>query len=138
MIRAILAVIAGVVSAIVVILIAEAIGALAAPSPAPPPNLTNAAAMREFLATLPWQSYAFILGAYVLGAAAGAIVAVRVSVNPDARTPWVVGGIMLAITIANLVALPHPAWFWVAAVLAISAGTILGRQLGPVGRPRAA
>jgi hypothetical protein len=130
MIRRVLAVIAGFVVSVIGIDLVEAIGALVAPVPAAP-NLANVTAMGVYLASKSWQSYAFDLGAYVLGTVAGVVVAASI-VRVRSRAVWVVGGLVLATTVANLVILPHPVWFSVAAVVAVALGAVLGMQLGPI------
>jgi hypothetical protein len=131
MLRSSLAVIAGFVVAMLGINLVEAIGALVAPAPAVP-DLSNEAAMRAFLADLPWRSYVFILAAYLIGTVLGVIAAASIVPNPRSRTTWIVGGLILVATCANLYILPHPAWFSVAALVAVGLGVVLGRQLGPI------
>ena len=130
MVRAVIAVIAGVVAAFAAILVVEAIGALAAPAGSAP-KLTDEAAMRAYLATLPLSAYAFVLAAYLVGSAVGGIVAGRIVGSRASRTVWVVGALVLAATVANLVMIPHPAWFSIAAVAAIVAGVAIAGQVGP-------
>jgi hypothetical protein len=132
MLRPIAAVIAGFVVAILGIDLVQAIGALVAPASSAPPDITNHAAMAEFLAGLPWKSYAFILAAYLLGTVAGVVVAASILPDPRSRTTWIVGGLVVVVTVANLLMLPHPVWFSVAAVVAVGLGVVLGRQLGPI------
>jgi hypothetical protein len=132
MIRSVLAVIAGFVVAIVGINLVEAIGALVAPAATVPPNLDDRAAMAAFLANLPWKSNAFILAAYLSGTVAGVVIAASIVPDRRSRTTWVVGGLVVFVTLVNLLMLPHPAWFSVAAFAAVVLGIVLGRQLGPI------
>ncbi len=122
MARAIVAVIAGILSAFVSILVIEAIGALVAPA-GPAPGLKDAEHMREYLSAMPVASYAFLLAAYVAGSSLGGIVAGRIMFDPASRCVWIVGGILLVTTVANLVMIPHPIWFSIASVVMIFVGT---------------
>ena len=123
MARAIVAVIAGLVAAFVSILVTEAVGALVVPAGVAP-SLKDAERMREYLAGLPLSAYAFIIAAYLIGSAVGGVVAARVVGRPSSRCVWVVGGLLLAVTMGNLVLIPHPLWFSIASVVAIFAGTV--------------
>ena len=117
-----MAVIAGVVSAFVSILLIEAIGALVAPAGVAP-DVKNVEAMRAYLLTLPLSAFAFLLLAYLVGSAVGGLVAARVMHNPASRCVWVVGGILLVTTLANLVLIAHPLWFSITAIVTIFVGT---------------
>jgi hypothetical protein len=130
MARALIAVVAGIIAAFVSILVIEALGALIAPAGVSP-SLKDADAMREYLKTLPLSAYAFVLGAYLFGSGIGGVVAARVARSPTSRCVWTVGGILLVTTIANLVLIPHPLWFSIAAVVAIFAGTVFASLAGP-------
>jgi hypothetical protein len=127
-VRGILAVIAGVVAAFVAILLVEALGALAAPA-GPAPALTDDAAMRAYLASLPWSAYAFVVAAYLVGSAIGGVVALKIVGDGASRTVWVTGALILAATVANLVMIPHPLWFTAASVGAVFVGTALARMV---------
>lgn len=122
MARAVVAVIAGLIAAFVSILVTEAVGALVAPAGVAP-SLKDVERMREYLANLPLSAYAFVLGAYLIGSAVGGVVAARIAGNPASRCVWIVGGLLLAVTVANLVLIPHPLWFSSASVIAVFAGT---------------
>ena len=120
--RAIVAVIAGVVSAFVTIVLVEALGALVAPAGVAP-DVKDVERMRAYLLALPLSAYAFLLLAYLVGSVVGGMVAGRVVGTPGSRCVWIVGGILLMTTLANLVLIAHPLWFSIAAVIAIFVGT---------------
>ena len=130
MARALIAVIAGIVAAFVSILLIEAIGAVVVPAGSAP-SLKDADRMRDYLQTLPVSAYAFVLAAYLIGSAVGGLVATRVVDRVPSRSVWVVGGLLLATTVANLVMIPHPLWFSTAAVVAVFAGTLFAVRYGP-------
>ena len=123
MARAIIAVVVGLVAAFVSILVTEMVGALAVPAGVAP-SLKDAERMRDYLAGLPLSAYAFILAAYLIGSAVGGVVATRIVGQPASRCVWIVGGLLLATTVANLVLVPHPLWFSIASVVAIFGGTL--------------
>jgi hypothetical protein len=129
-VRAVLAVIAGVLAAFVAILLVEAIGALAVPAGSAP-GLADEAAMRAYLATLPISAYAFVIAAYLVGTAVGGMVAGQIVGDRASRTVFVVAALVFAATVANLVLIPHPGWFPVAAIAAIFIGAAIARRAGP-------
>jgi hypothetical protein len=130
MARAIVAVIAGLVSAFIVILVIELLGAMIVPAGVAP-SLKDEEAMRAYLMTLPLSAYAFVIASYLFGSAAGGIVTARTVGNRASRAVWIVGGLLLAVTIANLVRIPHPLWFSIVAVAAIFIGTLFATRIGP-------
>jgi len=87
-------------------------------------------ALKLHIAQLPLGAFLFVLAAWGAGAFLGSWTATRL-VTP--RTPargLIVGVVLLAASVANMVMLPHPAWFWVAAVATLVACTEAGRRLG--------
>ena len=133
LVRAILAVVGGVIASFVAILLVEAVGALAAPAGVAP-GLKDEVAMRDYLATLPISAYAFVIAAYLIGTAVGGVVAGGIAGSRGSRAVLVVGASVFAATVANLVMIPHPAWFSAASVAAIILGVAIARQVGPGGR----
>jgi hypothetical protein len=109
--RSILAIVIGIVLANVVIFGVEMVDWVMYP---PPPGFDfhDTAAVRELMTTLPAGAFAVVALAYLLGAVAGAWVAVRITRRSPAACAAVVGGVLLALTVVNLVTIPHPAWFW--------------------------
>ncbi len=132
MAKAFVAIVAGTISAFIVILLVELIGSIVAPAGvAPAPG--DAVAMKAYLDTLPARAYAFVIGAYLIGSFAGGTVAARVAGHRSSICGWVVGMLVLAATIGNLVMIPHPAWFVVAAILAVIIGTTAATRFVTLG-----
>jgi hypothetical protein len=127
--RSILAVVAGVVLANVVIFGIELIAWVIYP---PPPgfDMHDPAAVRQLMMTMPAGAFAIVAAAYLLGTVVGAWVAVAISRRSPAACAAVVGGLLLASGVVNLVTIPHPAWFWPVSLAAFPVGTCLGLLLG--------
>lgn len=68
--------------------------------------------------------------AWLFGAAAGCLVTQRVDHSRRPVPALVTGGILLVLTLANLVMLPHPVWFRVLGVLVLVPGVIAGIHFG--------
>lgn len=139
LLRYLLAGVTGVVVAMVVLVAVEALGHLAYP---PPPGLDAAdpatrQALQDYFSQLPPAAFLFVLAALVLGALAGACTAAWIARERPMLLALLVGALMLAAAIANMVMIPHPAWFVVLAVLAVPAAALLGGLLGQrLRRPR--
>ena len=85
--------------------------------------------MTAAIAQLPTPAFVAVLLAWGLGALAGAWTAVRIS--GVAATGYIIGALLLAGGVANLLAIPHPIWMWPGAVVAMGAGTLAGVRSGP-------
>lgn len=115
---------AGILVAMLVIAGIQAVGHQLVP---PPAGLAEASADRQaaLLAALPLEAWLPVLLSYFLGAEIGATLAGIVGGRPILGAA-VVGAVLLGATAANLMLLPHPAWFAVTAVLVVLAGTAGG------------
>ncbi len=128
--RAIVAVVAGVVTAFLVILAVEFVGHLVVPVPGAP-SINDAARMRDYLATLPVSAYAFVLLAYFAGCLVGGRVAARVAPASGRTVAVVTGVLVFAATIANLMMIAHPTWFVVACIVVIAVSTAVAMATAP-------
>ena len=86
-------------------------------------------ALKAAIAALPASALAGVLLGWFLAALGGSWVATRIA-RGDHRPAWFLGVLLLAAAIGNLLDIPHPAWFWAAALLLYPGGTMLGARLG--------
>jgi hypothetical protein len=122
--RSLLGVLAGAVVAVVMIMIVESIGMFLYPLPAGV-DPTDSAALAAAVPSLPLGAFLFVLASWVLGAGAGALVALRVARGP-ARWPGLAVGCLVLLGAAyNIMVIPHPTWFVGAAAVGIVAATLL-------------
>jgi hypothetical protein len=127
--RTIGVVLLGVITAVVIVAVVEAINSRIYPLPAGvDPN--NAKALKEVIATLPLGALLMVLLGWWLGALGGGWLAARLAGRLDMLHGLVVAVIILSAAIFNLLMLPHPIWFWVAAVLGIPLGGYIGTRSG--------
>jgi hypothetical protein len=120
----ILAGVAGVVTGGAVVALVEAVGHWTY-APATPFDPASREAMEAFIRTLPIGAFLFVLAAYLLGTAAGAVAATLVARRHAPRFAWIVGSLILAGAVVNFFAIPHPAWFVVATVVAVPLTALL-------------
>jgi uncharacterized protein YndB with AHSA1/START domain len=73
-------------------------------------------ALKAWIKTLPLGAYLMVLLSWGCGAWTGTYVARRLTPLRRAVPALLVWGLFLIATIANLVMLPHPAWFWLAGI----------------------
>lgn len=86
----------------------------------PPPPVAGQEdphALAAWIAGLPAGAFLIVLAGYAAGSFAGGAVATRLSGRPDVTPAIVVGAILTAAGLGNLMALPHPAWFAAASSL---------------------
>jgi len=120
MVRNVAAAITGVVTAFVLIMLIEKLGHIIYP---PPPDIdfSDPEAMRPYIATLPFLALLFPMIAWVVATFAGTVLACKIGTANPLAFAAVVGGLVLAGTIANLIVIPHPVWFSAVSLAAIAA-----------------
>ncbi len=94
-------------------------------------NTKDAAAMAAYFKTLPAGAFLMVLVSYFVGVTAGAHVAGRFSSDGGPRQAIMVTGLFVVASVMNLLALPHPAWFWVANFAVVFFAGWLGIKLLP-------
>jgi hypothetical protein len=127
--RAILAVVAGCVLSVLVVVGLEALGHLIYP---PPEGVDgrDPAAVRAVVAQMPVGALVILVFAWILAAGLGAWLATKLSGTGKTWPGYVVGGVTLAATAVNLWTIPHPIVVVLAAVVGIPLATWVGTRLG--------
>jgi hypothetical protein len=125
--------IAGLVTAFVLIMLIEKLGHFIYP---PPPDLdfSNPEAIRPYMATLPFLALMFLalmfpMLAWITGTFAGSLVACSIATARPMAFAIIVGGLVFAGTVSNLIVIPHPLWFSVLSLLGIVASAWLAMRL---------
>ena len=133
MIRNAAAVVLGVVSAFLTVWLIDRLNHFIYP---PPEGLdfTDMAAVEPYLATLPVGAFVLILASSVVAAFIGTLVAIYIGTIRPFNCAVIVGGIVLAATIANFIAIPHPLWLSTATLLGVVASAWLATKLAPTSR----
>lgn len=121
--------VAGVIIAMALVWLIEAIGHSVYPAP-PDLNFSDRDVMRAYLTTLPFAAFLFVGGAWFLGTLGGTIVACKTGDAKPITYAIVIGGLMLIATAANLIMIPHPLWFSILGVIGILVAAWLGMTLG--------
>jgi hypothetical protein len=127
-VRSSLAVVAGVVVAVLLVgLIEEGVHAMwSFPDHA---ALSDPEQAREIMEHIPLAALLFVFAAWTCGAFGGAMVAGLIARRRAMFHAGLVGAVVLAAALANLAMLPHPVWFAVLGVAGICVGTFAAGKL---------
>jgi hypothetical protein len=135
MVRSFLAVVLGLVVALVVLTAAEWVGHFIYPLPEGI-KVGDGEAMKQVIATMPTGAFLLLLAEYAVSSLAGGFFAAWIARRRPALHALTVGGVFTALGFANLLMLPgHPAWFWAANVVVYLGPAYLGSRLAPQGAP---
>ena len=126
--RTVGAIVAGIVTAYVLIIVAEVMTSRLYPMPA---GLTpaNDDAMRSWIQQLPAGAFALVLCGWALGAFAGGFVSAKIEHRPSAEHAIIVGALLLCASVLNMVRIPHPLWMWIGAFVLIVPAAYMGARL---------
>ena len=128
----IIAVIAGVVVAFALVAAIEWLGQQMYPTP-PGLDLTRPDQAENYVRTLPIGALLLVLTAWTVATFCGGIVAAAIEKGRPRRAAAIVGVVVLVVTIANLVLIPHPLWFSIAGVVSIVVASLAaGRAMSSV------
>jgi len=130
MIRDIAAVIAGLAAAIVLIFLVQKVGHILYPPP-PDIDINDVEAARTYISQLPLLALLFPIFSYFVGAFAGSMIACRIGTERPKVFAGIIGLVLLAFTIGNLVWIPHPHWFSALAVAAVLTASWLAMSISP-------
>jgi len=122
MVRKLLAIIIGVLVAGVVVMMIQKFGHNLYPPPADM-DISDQEFMREYIAGLPWGPLAFVLASYVLGTLAGGWTAASIAGQSPLLFAGIVGALILAGAVWNVMTIPHPTWFTATAVVGVLVAT---------------
>ena len=124
-VRSFLGIVAGLIVGSVVIALVERLNGLVFSLP-PGVDVTNREALAEAMSDMPALALVGVLVAWGLGTFLGSWTAVRIGVREARSQALIVGMILLAAAIVNMLTLPHPVWFWIVGVLLFVPSALLG------------
>lgn len=121
--RFVIAVAAGVFAAALVVSAVETVGHVIYPTPAGL-DVSNAGQLRQYMRALPLGGFLLVLGAWVLVAFSGGVIAAVIAGTRPYVFSGGVGLFILAGMGANMLLVPHPLWFSVMSVAAVSIAAV--------------
>ena len=131
--RTAVGVVAGIVVAWLVITLSQLLSAALYPPP-PGTDLTDPAALADFINTAPVTAMACVIAGYALAALSGGWVAARISRRHPRLAALIVGALVLLGVVLNYTMIPHPTWMLVSGVLLPVPMAWLGIRLARPGR----
>lgn len=126
--RGLAAVVMGLVMTFVVTFGIEWINTLIHPFP-PGPDYRDPAVMKAAIAALPASALVVKLVGWLVSGIASTWLATRIA-RGDHRPGWILGVLLVAAAVGNMMAIPHPVWFWGTALLLYPAVIMVGARLG--------
>ena len=117
-IRSALVLFAGVVAAVLVVMLMDQVVGRVYPLP-PDTDIRNPESLRQAIAGLPAGAFVLLCVGWALAAGVGAYVAARLATHARAIHGLIVALFVLVATLANLMRIPHPVWMWPAAIILI-------------------
>ncbi|MDP9200524.1 MAG: hypothetical protein M3P26_01140 [Gemmatimonadota bacterium] len=134
-IRGALVLLGGVVAAVIVVVLMDAVvGSIYALPAGTDPS--NPESMRQAVAALPTAAFLLLLVGWVLAAAVGSYLAARFATHAPPTHGMILAFFVLVATVANLAKIPHPVWLWPATIILIPAAGWAATRL--VARPTVA
>ena len=130
--RTFLAVVAGTIAAFTFAGMIESIGHQVYPPPKHL-DLSDPAQLRTLIESLPLGALLFVLVAWIGATFVGGVVGALLDRTRAVVVSAFVGGFVLAVTIATLVLIPHPAWMSISGVVgivlaAVASGWLMSRR----------
>jgi hypothetical protein len=129
--RSIAAVVAGFITASVVMMIIETInGRVLYPDLAKAADgATDRETLRSLLATAPIGALLVVIVGWILGGVAGGWTTARLAARATAGHGLVLGALLTLAGVANNLMLPPPLWFWIASLVVLVPAAYLGARL---------
>lgn len=121
------AVVAGLAVAALMVGVVEGLSSWFHPLPAGI-DYNDRAAVAAAISALPATAFMAVLVAWGLGALAGAYAASRI--GRHAGIGYLIGVLIGAGAVANLLMIPHPIWMWAGAAIVIPLATLAGVRMG--------
>jgi hypothetical protein len=134
--RKIVGTLLGLCAAVAIVIIVQALGHRIWPIPQGI-DFRNAEEVAALVKAMPAGAMVWVALSYFAGTMVGGFVALKVARDAWATWPAVaVEGVLLAFGVMNLMALPHPVWFWVVALASFPLGAFSAIRLARRGVTR--
>lgn len=125
--RNIISVVVGLVSAIVVFVIAETINSSLHPAPQTL-DYNDSIAVKTFYENQPLSLWLFVLVGWIIGSVLCGFLIKLISKNDNKKLPIIAGSILTLSAVANFFTLPHPTWFIILGLIVFIPSTLLGHK----------
>ena len=126
--RNIISVVVGLVSAIVVFVIAETINSSLHPAPQTLDH-NDTIAVQAFYENQPLTLWLLVLVGWIIGSVLCGFLIKLISKNDNEKLPIIAGIILTLSAIANFFSLPHPTWFIIISLFAFLPFVLIGYKI---------
>lgn len=116
MLRKILFIIVGIITATIIIYLIESLGHLVYP-PSEDLNLKDPDTIKSIMKDVPAGALLFVLLAYALGSFCGGLITAFISKSSKVINAIIVGFVLLIFGLTNLLIIPHPVWFTIVSII---------------------
>ena len=131
MLRKVLGALAGIATAVLTVMLMQWLSHIIYPLP-DGLEVTNSGAMSAHIAAAPVAALLLVLAGYLIATFDGTFVACLIGRAPPYIYALLIGVLMLAGTASDLIMIPHPTWFSIAAVAGIIASAWLAMKVATV------
>jgi len=125
MVRKILGAVVGLAVAVITVIIMEMISHTVFPPPGDL-DVSDTASLADYMQQAPVGALLLVIAGYVIGTFDGVFIGALIGRSKPAAYAALIGLLMLAATIGNLIMIPHPFWFQAAAVIGIPLAALVG------------
>ncbi|MEO0075556.1 MAG: hypothetical protein ABIK31_05545 [candidate division WOR-3 bacterium] len=125
--RNIISVVVGLLSAIVVFVIAETINSSLHPAPQTL-DYNDSIAVKAFYENQPITLWILVLVGWIIGSVLCGFLIKLISRNDNKKLPIIAGIILTLSAIINFFSLPHPTWFIIVGLIIFIPSTLLGHK----------
>ncbi len=129
--RKVLGAVAGIATAVLTVMLMEWLSHTVYPVP-DGIDLSNTEALTTYVAAAPLSALLLLLAGYLIATFDGTFVACLIGRAPSYIYALLIGVLMLAATASNLIIIPHPTWFSVAAIVGIIASAWLAWKVASI------
>lgn len=131
--RSVAAVVAGFITASIVMMIVETInGRVLYPELAKAADgVTDRDTIRALLAAAPIGAFLVVLAGWTFGGVPGGWATARLAAQATGGRAFVLGALLTLAGVANNLMVPPPLWFWVASLAVLMLAAYLGARLAP-------
>lgn len=119
-IRSAVVLLAGVVAAVIGVVLTDALVAAIYPLPAGT-NMDDKESLAAAIAAVPVAALVLLVSGWAVAAGLGSYLAARLAIRARRTHGLIVTLFVLVATISNLASIPHPTWMWPAAIILIPA-----------------
>ena len=130
MLRNVAAIAAGIVTAFATVMLIDKVGNMVYPLP-PGLDLSDPGSARDYFATMDVGQLLLLVAAWMVGSFVGILLACYIGTAGAPLLGAVVGGVVLARSIATLIADSYPLWLSLAMLAGIAASALLAVRLAP-------